>query len=271
MLYHREMILENFVYNPKNTFQDIDITKSGLLSGETVFTSFRTFSNKVLFLNDHMNRLELGARYLFGKNLEKNELLFNLRGLLKTLKEDVRVRITIFKKNEDLDYLISTNHLENFNNAGVSLTKSVKIKTLGLIPSFLKTGNYVETNLEIKRAKDLGFDDILFTDLQNNVLECSTSNIFIIKNNNVFTPAINDLFLNGITRQKIIEMLRKEKIKIEELAINYFNLMDSDEVFICNSVKGIRSVGRVEENEFNNIFTKEIVAYFNDYIRKNCE
>ena len=34
-------------------------------------------------------------------------------------------------------------------------------------------------------------------------------------------------------------MLRKEKIKIEELAINYFNLMDSDEVFICNSVKGI--------------------------------
>ena len=121
-----------------------------------------------------MNRLELGARYLFGKNLEKKELLFNLRGLLKTLKEDVRVRITIFKKNDDLDYFISTNHLENFNIASISLTKSVRIKTLGLIPSFLKTGNYVETNLEIKRARDLGFDDIVFTDLQNNVLECST-------------------------------------------------------------------------------------------------
>jgi branched-subunit amino acid aminotransferase/4-amino-4-deoxychorismate lyase len=217
-----------------------------------------------------MNRLELGASYLFGKKLEIKDLLFNLRGLLKTLKEDVRVRITIFKANDNLDYFISTNHLENFI-APISLTKSVKIKTLGLIPSFLKTGNYVETNLEIKRAWDLGFDDIFFTDLQNNVLECSTSNIFIIKNNNVFTPSVNDLFLNGITRQKIIEMLRKEKIKIEELAINYFNLMDSDEVFICNSVKGIRSVGRVEENEFNNIFTKEIVAYFNDYIRKNRE
>ncbi len=264
------MILENSVYNPKNIFQDIDITNNGMLSGETVFTSFRTFSNKVPFLIDHMNRLELGARYLFGKNLEIKDLLFNLQGLLKTLKEDVRVRITIFKTNDNLDYFISTNNLENFI-APISLTKSVKIKTLGLIPSFLKTGNYVETNLEVKRARELGFDDIVFTDLQNNVLECSTSNIFIIKNNNVFTPSVNDLFLNGITRQKIIEMLRMEKIKIEELAINYFNLMDSDEVFICNSVKGIRSVGRVQEIDFNNIFTKEIVAYFNDYIRNNCE
>jgi 4-amino-4-deoxychorismate lyase len=264
------MILENFVFNPKNIFQDIDITNNGMFSGETVFTSFRTFSNKVPFLVDHLNRLELGGKFLFGKSVEKKALLSNLLDLLKTLKEDVRVRITIFKKNDDLDYFITTNHLENFNIAPISLTKSVKIKTLGLIPSYLKTGNYVETNLEIKRARNLGFDDIVFTDLQNNVLECSTSNIFIIKNNNVFTPSVNDLFLNGITRQKIIEMLGMEKIKIEELAINYFNLMDSDEVFICNSVKGIRSVGRVEEIEFKNIFTKEIIAYFNDYIRKNC-
>ncbi|MFI5390767.1 MAG: aminotransferase class IV [Bacteriovoracales bacterium] len=265
------MILENFVFSPKKIFQDIDITNNGLLLNERVFTSFRTFSNKVPFLVDHMNRLDLGAKYLFGKDLEKKDLLLNLRGLLKTLKEDIRVRITILKINDELDYFISTSHLENFNTAPISLTKSEKIKTSGLIPSFLKTGNYVETNLEVERARNLGFDDIVFTDLQNNILECSTSNIFIIKNNNVFTPAVNDLFLNGITRQKIIEMLKKEKINIQESEINYSDLMDSDEVFICNSVKGIRSVGRVEKIEFNNIFTKEIIAYFNDYIRKNRE
>jgi branched-subunit amino acid aminotransferase/4-amino-4-deoxychorismate lyase len=162
--------------------------------------------------------------------------------------------------------------LEILKKEPLNITRAVKVRTSGLLPSYLKIGNYVETNLEIKRAKELGFEDIFFLDNRNNILECSTSNIFTIKNNKALTPLDNGLFLNGITRQKIIEMLSANKIFIEETNLNYYDFLQSDEIFICNSVKGIRFIGKIEDKKFeNHKISKKICEIFDDFLRKNCE
>ncbi len=259
------MILENTLYHSRKQFQGIDFTDNGILLGETVFTSFRTHFKKVPFLNEHLDRLEKGCQFLFGKNVDKESIL----GALKPyLEKDQKIRITIFKSNDDLKFIIQESPLIDSGN--ISLTKAMKIKTQGLIPPFLKTGNYLESNLEVKRANSLGFDDIIFTDFRKNILECSTSNIFAIKNKCIFTPSVNGSFLNGITRQKIIEMLNEEKMEVCEKEIGFLDLLNSDEIFITNAVKGIRSVTRVEDIKFMDDFTKEIKSNFFQFIRKNC-
>lgn len=280
MLYHREKTLENSVYpthylksQAKNDLQPIVFKGQGLLLGETVFTSFRTYFGKVPFLGDHIKRLEMGAQFLFQQNLKKEEIHLGIKGLLeKNLKENLRIRITLFKSHNDLDFLISVYPLENQDREAIKLSKAFKVRTPGLIPSFLKLGNYAEINLELKRALENGFDDIIFLDYQNLVTECSTSNIFAVKGDNIFTPAVNDLFLAGITRKKIIEMMLEKKIKVSEISLDFNSLLESDEIFICNSVKGIRSVGRVQDKLFSkNLITKEIIYLFNKFIGENCE
>lgn len=280
MLYHREKTLENPVYPIQkrkkpigSDFQLIDFKGSSLLLGETIFTSFRTYSGKIPFLHHHLKRLEMGAQFLFQQNLEKEDILLEIRNLIeKNIGDDLRIRITLFKSNNDLDFFILAHPLENPQIGPLRLSKAYKVKTPGLVPSFLKLGNYVETNLEVKRAKENGYDDVVFLDFQNLVTECSTSNIFAIKGNSVCTPAVNGLFLNGITRQKLIEMMLEEKIGISEKSLNFNDLLECDEIFICNSVKGIRSVGKVQEKLFNkNKITREIDNRFQKFIGKNCE
>ena len=244
-----------------------------ILLGETIFTSFRTFSGKVPFLEDHLKRLELGSEFLFHCILRREEVRLGIKTQIdKYIGKDLRIRITVFKTNNELDFFISASLLDNFEIGPVRLLKAFKVRVPGLLPSYLKVGNYLETNLEIKRAQEKGYDDVLFLDNQNQVLECSTSNIFGVKGDCIYTPVVNDLFLNGITRQKIIEMMVAEKIKVLEVALDFNALLESDEIFICNSVKGIRSVGKLHEKEFGiPKITAEINQIFNKLIERNCE
>jgi 4-amino-4-deoxychorismate lyase len=264
-IYYREKLIEN-------NFQGLDITKNSIFLGETIFTSFRTYGGKVPFLSEHIVRLQMGAQFLFQRNLNKESVFSGVKSLLSDSSGlDLRVRITFFKSNEDLDFFISATPLNNREVNAVKVFKAFKIRVPSLIPSYLKIGNYAETNLEIKRALENGYNDVLFLDGLNQVTECSTSNIFSIKGNEIYTPAVNGLFLNGITRQKIIEAIRLRKIKVNEVSLDFKTLLESDEIFICNSVKGIRSVEKVQEKEFNKRqITLEISQIFEKFIRNNC-
>jgi hypothetical protein len=105
------MILENFVYPSfcsKKIFQDLEFSRSRALMGETVFTSFRTFSNGIPFLNDHIKRLELGSLFLFNKRISKTEILGELKNLLKVVSVPLKIRISVFESQKDLEFIITT-------------------------------------------------------------------------------------------------------------------------------------------------------------------
>lgn len=279
MLYHRERTLENSVYPIyyrkkliESSFQGTDFTKNSILQGETIFTSFRTYGGKAPFLREHITRLQLGSQFLFQLNLNEESVFSGVKSLLNESNgEDLRLRITFFKTNNELDFFISARPLDHQEGKAVKMFKAFKRRVPGLIPSYLKVGNYAETNLEIKRAVENGYDDVIFLDNHNQVTECSTSNIFSIKGDGIYTPAENGLFLNGITRQKIIEAIRSTKFKVYEVSLDFNNLLESDEIFICNSVKGIRSVEKVQEKEFNKRqITLKIIQIFEKFIGNNC-
>ena len=106
-----------------------------------------------------------------------------------------------------------------------------------------------------KEAKSLGFDDAVLLDWQGNIAECTTTNIFFVKNDNLHTP-IADNFLNGITRQTIIELASKMNIAVSEERIAVEQIGEFDECFMTGTameVRGIKSIDIGSRNiEFSN-------------------
>lgn len=93
-------------------------------------------------------------------------------------------------------------------------------------------------------AKESGFDDSIFLDWRGYIAECTSSNIFFVKNDKLFTP-IPDCFLNGFTRQTIIQLAREHGIDVVETYMTFDDLNDATEAFITGTAAGVRSVASI--------------------------
>ena len=108
--------------------------------------------------------------------------------------------------------------------------------------------DYVLAALEIQNFG--GIDEGLVCDSDGFVVEGLISNLFFVESGQVFTPSLERAGVDGIMRHKVIEQLRKDSMKVE---IGYFlpqQLLDADECFLCNSVRGVRPIVAIDEFEF---------------------
>jgi branched-chain amino acid aminotransferase len=84
-------------------------------------------------------------------------------------------------------------------------------------------------------------------DLLGNVAELATANIFIAKDGVVFTPTPNGTFLNGITRQRVIKLLRDAGVSVVETILTYGDVKNADEIFSSGNYSKVMPVNRIEE------------------------
>ena len=101
----------------------------------------------------------------------------------------------------------------------------------------------------MRSAQARGFDQGVVLDPNGNVAEFSFSNLFMVKDGVVITPVENGTFLNGITRQRTIALLRDEGLTIEERTVEFEELLTADEMFATGNYAKIRPCTRVEDNE----------------------
>ncbi|MFH1805377.1 MAG: branched-chain amino acid aminotransferase [Pseudomonadota bacterium] len=90
---------------------------------------------------------------------------------------------------------------------------------------------YPNVGRAVSEARDNGFDTGVMLDPVGNVAEFSYANLFYAKDGTVFTPAINGTFLNGLTRQRVIRLLRDDGVDVVEKAVKYSDLEAADEIF----------------------------------------
>ena len=100
-------------------------------------------------------------------------------------------------------------------------------------------------------ATDRGFDDAIFLDSFSNILECSMSNIFFIKQNTIYTPKKTSPLLNGIMKLNIETICKKLNINLVECDINISSIDEFESVFVTNSLMGIMPVTNIEKNNYN--------------------
>ncbi len=95
-------------------------------------------------------------------------------------------------------------------------------------------GNYANSALAKTESVRLGFDEAILLDPQGYVAECTGENIFIVRDNNLFTPQSSTI-LEGITRDSVISLARDMGYSVFEQAISRDQLYRADEVFVCGT------------------------------------
>ncbi len=92
-----------------------------------------------------------------------------------------------------------------------------------------------------------GFDNCLLRDLLGNIAELGTANIFMAKDGVVHTPIANGTFLNGITRQRVIGLLRGAGVEVRESVLTYQDFQQADEIWSCGNFSKVAPVTRIDQ------------------------
>ncbi len=99
-------------------------------------------------------------------------------------------------------------------------------------------------------ARERGFDMAVMLDGIGNVAEFTTSNLFIAKDRLVRTPVANGSFLAGITRARVIELLRGNGVEVVEQTLAFSEVLDADEWFLTGNYPKVLPVVRVEDRDY---------------------
>ena len=115
------------------------------------------------------------------------------------------------------------------------------------MPTAAKAGCLYPNNARaIMEAKGRGYDNALVRDVVGNVAETGTSNIFMAKDGVVYTPVPNGCFLNGITRQRVMGLLRKDGVEVIEKSLSVEDFMQADEIFSTGNHSKVVPVTGIE-------------------------
>jgi branched-chain amino acid aminotransferase len=151
---------------------------------------------------------------------------------------------------------------------GFSVTDSpFKRPTAEYAPVDAKAGClYPNSARAMLEARARGFDNCLVCDMLGNVAEFANSNAFLVKDGVIFTPVPNGTFLNGITRQRVIALLRAEGHSVIESVLRYRDFEASDEIFATGNASKVLPVTRIGERSLQPgpIFRKARALYW-DY------
>jgi len=131
---------------------------------------------------------------------------------------------------------------------GFSVTLSpYRRPTLESMPVDAKAGClYPNNSRAILEARGRGFDNAVMCDMLGNVAELATSNVFVGKGGVVYTPAANGTFLAGITRWRVIQLLRESGITVIEKTMSYSEFQNADEIFSTGNYSKVVPITRIE-------------------------
>ena len=149
---------------------------------------------------------------------------------------------------------------------GFSITLSpFRRPTLETMPVDAKAGClYPNNSRSLFEAQTRGFDNAIVCDMLGNVAELATSNVFMAKDGQVFTPAANGTFLAGITRQRVIGLLRQSGVNVVETTMTYADFETADEIFATGNYSKVVPVTRIGDRTlpFGPLYTKARELYW---------
>lgn len=258
----------------------VSANQSGLFYGAGCFETMLYTSADIQYWEKHVNRLCGGLSWLGipANRLPDAEVLnMNVRKLLKHNRiEDISCKIRIqcsveneqgYSVNEAPEYftLITTSELpvrDKKYTLKISNTRTIPSESR---PSHLKLSNMLHFREAFRNARRSGFQDALMLNSEKFVAETSIANIFWITGNTVYTPSAACDILPGIIRNEVINFLRKElKLNVEEGRYRSDDLLQSDAVWITNSLMLAKPVEQIDQISFkrDHPVVDKVIEYF---------
>ncbi len=106
---------------------------------------------------------------------------------------------------------------------------------------------YANGSRALIEAAKRGCDNCLMLDMLGNVAEFANSNAFLVKDGVVFTPAPNGTFLDGVTRRRVIGLLRAAGVTVIEMTLTYDDFRTADEIFSTGNFQKVAPMTRIDE------------------------
>lgn len=260
------------VYYYQGNFSDslsIDVNNLALLRGYCAFEYLRTYNKKPFCLEAHLRRFFYSMEKMgLDSPLSFDELIKITHSLIEKEKGECGVKWYAtgglspdgLRHQAKADLFAFT--LPMSTPAKELYEVGIKTKTYKVarpLPD-AKTTAYFQACQILSNHKDL--HEILYLNQNNQLLEASTSNLFLIKDNTIYT-AVNDI-LHGITREVVLGLV-KDKYPIVYCEVNYQDLEGFDEVFITATNKEVLPVSKIDYMEFKvGPATKNIMNMFKD-------
>jgi D-amino acid aminotransferase len=245
----------------------LPIIDNGFLFGDGLFETLRGYKGNIFAIDLHLDRLFSSMHELkFNTGFFSMDYIKSAAGVLLVknglLKCDSYIKIIaarssykdkmIFDQDSKPNLLLIAKRLspypENYYQNGIAaFTSSNKRTGTGNNIYKHKLINYFENILAKNEAAANQAQEALFAANDKTILEGATSNIFAVKDNMIFTAPLTQNILPGITRQIVIEICKKNKMKFSEKKLRYFNLVYADEIFLTNSIMEIMPVKKIDD------------------------
>jgi len=251
---------------------NIHVMNHSLHYGGAVFEGERAYDGKVFKLTEHTDRLRQSARDMHLEvNYSVNEINDATNQLLrKNCLKNAYIRPLIWRSsktfgvyNKSLNsnlLIIAYESNPNFKNGTRLLLSPWRKINENAIPVQSKSSaHYAMLSVSQKLAQDKGYDDALLLDQDDCLAECSTTNIFFGKDNEIITP-IADRFLNGITRKTVIEIARNMGMRVQEARIKLEDIKPYDACFMTGTASEIKGVQSIDVDGESIIFTNNSIT-----------
>ena len=264
----------------------LSVFNRGLAYGDALFETIKTLNGKILFWEDHYFRLMASMRILrmeipmdFTPEFLESQIL-DLLTHQNSNSTSFRVKLTVFRNqggfytpsSNDVSYFITAKSLDTdlyllrSSDYRVELFKDFYV-TPGLL-STLKTNNKVLNVLGSIYAKENQFDNCLLLNSNKSIVESLNGNLFLVKDNVIKTPPLEDGCLKGIMRKQVLEIICKiPDFECIESSISPFELQKADELFVTNVVQGLQPITAYRKKRYATTLCQNILAKLNMKVR----
>ncbi len=246
--------------------------------GDGFFETMRIRNGMILFEKLHEERIINSFKLLgFGDMTVSifNEIKMKIVELcLNNLcNNSGRLRLSFYRnksnnENESIHfhYLIEATGLEEdvylYNETGLNICIYPDARISMDKFSNLKSANYLPYVMASIFAKEGLKDDALLLNNQERIVESSIANVFWIKDEVIYTPSLSEGCIDGVVRKFLLNKFKETGIRFYEKPLTRMELMEADEVFLTNAIKGIRWVSEFETKKNENLISKKLYHLF---------
>ena len=261
---------EKFIFNDR-ILPSKNFDSSFVAEGTSIYEVIRIINGIPLFVEEHLERIINSAK------LSSLELWFDKKTILKKIKQlisinkidkgNIKIVFNYRNKNTDKNFLLFKIHhkypTKIQTSSGVAVT---------LLHAERDNPNAKVLNIKLSESANSLLDkqnvyEVILIDRNGFITEGSKSNIFMIKNDKVFTSPAESV-LSGITRQYVIEICKKLGLDVSEKLIHESEIKNLDAIFITGTSPKVLPVSIVDGNQFafENILLHKIMREYNAII-----
>ncbi|MFH1616862.1 MAG: aminotransferase class IV [Planctomycetota bacterium] len=237
----------------------ISIKDSGFLYGMGLFETMRSYNGVVFAINDHLDRLFSSAKSLsINVGTYDKKILFEAihQTLAANGLKDARLRLTLTNGQIDTDreptptVVVSATQFEGYPSKYYEKGARVILSQFRQNPADPtyghKTLNYMPRILALNTAREKHAAEALWFTVDNRLAEGCVSNIFLVKDSQLFTPPLETPVLAGVARKTVCQIAGQAALDMYEKNLFISDLLEADEVFLTNVIMEVLPVIQIE-------------------------